>query len=172
MATVGLQAHQRHPGLAPTPDAMRHTLAGYPTGIALVTAEVDGQLVGMLANSFTSISLDPPLVSVAFARTSSTWPLLAQAGEWGISILGDHHADLVSQLSRPAAARFDGVELVRLRDDVVVVPGAVATFTVSLHAEVDAGDHLLTLLRVHRVHRDTDRDPLVFHNSRVRQLGS
>lgn len=171
MASASLRANQRTPGPAPTPDAMRHALAGYPTGIALVTAESGGRPVGMLANSFTSISLDPPLVSVAFARTSSTWPHLLQAETWGISILGDRHADLVADLSRPAATRFDGIQLTR-RNNVVVVPDAVSTLTVSLHAEVDAGDHLLALLRVHTVHRDPDRSPLVFHNSSVRQLGS
>lgn len=170
MAGTALRAHQGELGLEPTPTVMRHALAGYPTGIALVTAASEGRLVGMLANSFTSISLEPPLVSVAFARTSSTWPALRRADVWGISVLGDRHADLVTQLSRPADRRFDGVEMTRYADGATVVPGALAAFTVSLHTEVDAGDHVLTLLDVRSVHRDTEQDPLVFHDSRLRQL--
>lgn len=157
-------------GLAPTPAAMRHALAGYPTGIALVTAELEGRVVGMLANSFSSVSLDPPLVSVAFARTSTTWPVLQQVEQWGISVLGDRHADLVALLSRPAADRFDGIQMARCVDGVAVLPEALAAFTVTRHAEVDAGDHVLALLRVVGVHRDPQQDPLVFYGSALRRL--
>lgn len=74
---------------SPTPDAMRHALSAFPTGIAVVAAQVQGRTVGLLASSFSSVSLDPPLVSLAFARTSTTWPVLRQADRWGISVLGD-----------------------------------------------------------------------------------
>lgn len=172
MATTALRAQHGALGHEPRPEVMRHTLAGYPTGIALVTAEVDGRPVGMLANSFTSISLDPPLVSVAFAHASTTWPTLRQAPVWGISVLGDRNAELVRRLSRPGDSRFDGIELERDVDDALVLPEAVATLTVSRETEVEAGDHVLTLLRVRSAHRDTEHDPLVFYDSSVRQLGT
>lgn len=179
MATAAVRAHQGDLGLEPTPLTLRHALAGYPTGITLVTAESAGRTVGMLANSFTSISLEPPLVSVAFARTSSTWPALQRAETWGISVLGQQHADLIPALSRPAAERFDGIELATPPeapespdgpDAAPVIPDAVAAMTVSLHTEVDAGDHVMALLRVRGVHRDTEQEPLVFYDSRVRHL--
>lgn len=170
MATTALRAQQGTRGNEPTPDVMRHALAGYPTGIAVVAAEIDGRPVGMLANSFTSISLDPPLVSVAFAHTSTTWPALRHAPAWGISVLGDRDAELVRTLSRPGGRRFDGVEMVREGDGALVLPQAVAALTVTLHTEVDAGDHILTLLRVHTARRDIQHDPLVFYDSNVREL--
>lgn len=175
MASAAVRAHQGDLGLEPTPLTLRHALAAYPTGITLVTAESEGRLVGMLANSFTSVSLEPPLVSVAFARTSSTWPALQRADTWGISVLGEQHADLVAALSRPAARRFDGVEMTWAPEGpegAPVVPDAVAAFTVSPHAEVDAGDHIMALLRVRGVHRDTEQDPIVFYDSRVQHLST
>lgn len=179
MASAAVRAHRGDLGLEPAPLTLRHALAGYPTGITLVTAESEGRTVGMLANSFTSVSLEPPLVSVAFARTSSTWPALQRAETWGISVLGRQHADLIPALSRPAADRFDGIELARAAespeapdrpDAAPVLPDAVASLTVSLHTEIDAGDHVMALLRVRGVHRDTEQEPLVFYDSRVRHL--
>jgi flavin reductase (DIM6/NTAB) family NADH-FMN oxidoreductase RutF len=92
---------------------MRHTLAGYPTGIAVVAAEVDEVIVGLSANSFTSVSLDPPLVSVSFASTSTSWPVLRRAKRWGISVLGERAHDVLASLRRPARQRFEGLA----RDD-------------------------------------------------------
>lgn len=157
---------------SPTPDAMRHALSAFPTGIAVVAAQVQGLTVGMLANSFSSVSLDPPLVSLAFARTSTTWPVLRQADRWGISVLGDGDESLIRPLSRPADSRFDGVATHTGADGSVLMAGAMATFTVARHAEIDAGDHVLTLLRVLDLHRDAHQSPLVFHGSTLRRLAA
>lgn len=62
-----------------TPATMGRTLAGFATGLSVVAAEVDGRIVGMPANSLSSLSLDPPLVSLSFARTSRMWPVLRNA---------------------------------------------------------------------------------------------
>jgi flavin reductase (DIM6/NTAB) family NADH-FMN oxidoreductase RutF len=66
-----------------TPQEMRHTLAGFATGLSVVAAEIDGRIVGMPANSLVSVSLDPPLVSLLFAHSSTTWPVLRDAGRLG-----------------------------------------------------------------------------------------
>lgn len=71
------------------PNDMRHTLAGFATGLVAVAAEIDGDIVGMPVNSLVSVSLDPPLVALSFAHTSTTWPVLRQARCWGISILAE-----------------------------------------------------------------------------------
>lgn len=157
---------------APTPESMRHALAAFPTGVALVAAQVQGRTVGMLANSFGSVSLDPPLVSIAFARTSSTRPVLRRAERWGISVLGADDAQNVAALSRPALTRFDDIPTEIAIDGSVLLAGAAATFTVQRHAEVDAGDHVLTLLRVLDLHRDDTSLPLVFHGSALRRLAA
>lgn len=154
----------------PTPQQMRDALAAFPTGVVLVTAEVDGEPVGILANSFTSVSLDPPLVSVSFARTSTTWPLLQRAERWGISVLSEDHADHVPLLTRPAAVRFDGIQALPARYGGLVLPRASATLTVTRHTEIDAGDHVLALLRVLGLDRDAARPPLVIYDRAPRKI--
>lgn len=170
---AGVHAHAVREEMAePTAQAMRRVTGAFPTGISLVAAVVDGHPVGLLANSFTSVSLDPPLVSVNVALTSTTWPALRDATRWGISILSADHVDKVRMLSRPSAQRFTDIDWYETEDGAVLLTGSSATFQVSLEAEVDAGDHALALLRVHGLHRDMDTNPLVFYGSQLRQLAA
>lgn len=155
---------------AVTAQTMRHTLAGFPTGIAVVAAQVDAEIVGLSANSFTSVSLDPPLVSVSFARTSTSWPLLRRAKRWGISVLGEHRHDLLASLQRPARQRFEGLDIETTAEGAAFVAGSLATLTVEIDAEVTAGDHVLTLLRVIDLKRDDEQFPLVFFGSDTHRL--
>ncbi len=109
--------------------------------------------------------------ALAFARTSTTWPVLRAAPRWGISVLGDGDASLVPALSRPADTRFDGVDA-HVDDGAVLLSGAMATFTVDRHDGIDAGDHVLTLLRVLDLHRDARQTPLVFYGGALRRLAA
>lgn len=149
---------------------MRHTLAGFPTGLAVVAAQVDGRLVGMPANSLSSVSLDPPLVSLAFAHSSTTAPVLDRAERWGISVLAEDQAGVLHDLRRPAAERFDGVDMVVDGDGAAFVRGALATLTVTRRESVPAGDHALVLLEVRSLQRDRSQRPLVFFDSATHTL--
>jgi hypothetical protein len=117
---------------------MRHTLAGFTTGLAVVAAQVDGRVVGMPANSLGSVSLDPPLVSLAFAHSSTTFPALERAERWGISVLGEDQALVLQNLRRPAAERFDGVDMV-VEDGAAFVRGALATIAITLRDRPSRG---------------------------------
>ncbi|MFF0909141.1 flavin reductase family protein [Microbacterium enclense] len=148
---------------------MRQTLAGFATGLSVVAAEIDGRIVGMPANSLASISLEPPLVALAFTDTSTTWPVLQHAPTWGISILSENQAAVLNALRRPTAERFKGVETVS-HNGAVHILGALATLTVRAHDFIEAGDHTLALLTVTDLRRDESQRPLVFFNSQTHTL--
>ena len=96
----------------PTPldqRTLRDAFGAFPSGVVAVAASVKGRLTGIAASSFTSVSIDPPLVSFSVATTSSTWPALREAGHLGISVLADHHDDICRQLAGPREQRFDGL---------------------------------------------------------------
>ncbi|WP_156954127.1 flavin reductase family protein [Brachybacterium phenoliresistens] len=152
-----------------SPQRLRHAMGGFPTGVAVVAAELDGSLVGLAANSLVSVSLDPPLVSLSFARSSTTWPALRQAGRWGISLLGDEDVDLLTAMRRPASERFRDIPMDR-SGGVPDVLGCLAVLTVEPVAEIDAGDHVLTLLHVRDLARDDEQLPLVFFGGGVHRL--
>ena len=133
-----------------------------------MAAEVDEQLDGLAASSFTSVSLDPPLVSINLATSSKTWPALRRARHLGVTVLADHHAVVCRQLAGPVERRFDGIAHRVSDDGAVTLDEGLAQFDCTIYREVDAGDHTLVLLELHAVqHVDPALAgaPLVFHRS-------
>ncbi len=151
------------------PARLREAFGIFPTGVVAVAAEVDGLLVGLAASSFTSVSLDPPLVSFSISRTSKTWPDLRRSAHLGVTVLADHQDAVCRQLAGVPEHRFVGVP-VRISDDgAVTLDGGLARFECTIHAEVEAGDHVVVLLKLHAVDQSDTSSPLVFHRSGVRQ---
>lgn len=149
---------------------LRQAFGAFPSGVVAVAASVKGQLTGIAASSFTSISIDPPLVSFSIADSSSTWPLLREADHLGISVLADHHDDICRQLAGPREERFDGLPFAVTEGGAVLLSEAVATFDVTVHDEIEAGDHTIVLLRIHGVGTGDGQHPLVFHKSGFAKL--
>ena len=147
------------------PIRLRQAFGIFPSGVVAVAAQVDGALVGLAASSFTSVSLDPPLVSFSIANASKTWPDLRRAAHVGVSVLADRHGGLARQLAGPPALRFDGVEVALSTDGAVTLPDGLAQFDTTIYREVEAGDHTIVLLRLHAVQHADHSLPLVFHRS-------
>lgn len=152
------------------PARLRAAFGVFPTGVVAVAAEVDDSLVGLAASSFSSVSLDPPLVSFSIARTSKTWPDLRRATHVGVTVLADHQGAVCRQLAGPPEHRFDGVPL-RISDDgAVTIDDGIASFDCTIYGEVEAGDHVVVLLRLHAVDHSESSSPLVFHRSAFGKL--
>ncbi|WP_433833199.1 flavin reductase family protein [Actinoplanes sp. CA-015351] len=149
------------------PIRLRQAFGVFPSGVVAVAADVDGVLVGLAASSFTSVSLDPPLVSVSIANTSKTWPDLRRANHLGVTIMAAHHDVICRQLAGPVEHRFDGVSASVTETGAVTVDDGLASFDCTIYREVEAGDHTIVLLRLHAVEHSTDQTggPLVFHRS-------
>ena len=148
------------------PAQLRQAFGIFPSGVVAVAAEVDGQLVGLAASSFTSVSLDPPLVSFSIANTSKTWPDLRRASHLGVTVLAHHHGLVARQLAGPVAHRFDGVDVVLSDRGAVTLRDGLALFDTTIHNELEAGDHTIVLLRLHAVQQVDHALPLVFHRSK------
>jgi flavin reductase (DIM6/NTAB) family NADH-FMN oxidoreductase RutF len=147
------------------PVLLRQAFGTFPSGVVAVAAKVEGRLIGLAASSFTSVSIDPPLVSFSVANRSKTWPDLRRADYLGLTILADQQGDLARQLAGPVELRFDHVEVAHSDLGAVTIVGGLAQFDTTIYREVEAGDHTLVLLRLHAV-RHTDHSlPLVFHRS-------
>jgi flavin reductase (DIM6/NTAB) family NADH-FMN oxidoreductase RutF len=152
------------------PAGLRKAFGIFPTGVVAVAAEVDGELTGLAASSFSSVSLDPPLVSFSIANTSKTWPQLRRARHVGVTILADHHGPVARRLAGPVATRFEGLSLTRTELGAVTLVDGLAQFDTSIYREVEAGDHTIVLLRLHTVEHVDTSSPLVFHRSAFRSL--
>lgn len=149
---------------------LREVLGCFPSGVVALCSLVDGTPVGMAANSFTSVSLAPPLVSVCVQHISTTWPVLRQGAKLGLSVLAETQEEVCRKLARKGVDRFTDMDWAEGADDSVLVRDASAWLVTSVHSEIDAGDHVLVLLRVHLLDSDPGKAPLIFHRSGYRPL--
>jgi flavin reductase (DIM6/NTAB) family NADH-FMN oxidoreductase RutF len=152
------------------PAELRRVYGAFPTGVTAIAALIDGQPVGIAASSFTSVSLDPPLVSVCVAHSSTTWPVLRDASRFGVSVLGADQERAGRQLSSRGGDRFADLQWRATTDGAVLLEGASAWLECSTEAQHRAGDHDIVVLRVHDVDADHAIKPLVFHASQFRRL--
>jgi flavin reductase (DIM6/NTAB) family NADH-FMN oxidoreductase RutF len=151
-------------------DRLRAAFGIFPTGVVAVAAEVDGVLVGLAASSFTSVSLEPPLVSFSIAQTSKTWPDLRRSRHVGVTVLADHQAAVCRQLAGQPASRFHGVPVRVSEEGAVTLDDGLARFECTIYQEVDAGDHVVIFLELHAVDQSDTSGPLVFHRSAFGKL--
>jgi flavin reductase (DIM6/NTAB) family NADH-FMN oxidoreductase RutF len=149
---------------------LRRTFGAYPTGVAAIAGVVDGRPVGLAASSFVPVSLDPPLVSVCVAHTSSTWPQLRRARGIGISVLGDGQDLICRQLAAKQGDRFAGLCWHETPSGGVLLDDAVAWFDCTVETTLPAGDHDIVLFRIHDLDAVDGAAPLVFHASSYRRL--
>jgi flavin reductase (DIM6/NTAB) family NADH-FMN oxidoreductase RutF len=152
------------------PARLRKAFGIFPTGVVAVAAQVGGELVGLAASSFTSVSLEPPLVLLSIANTSKTWPYLRRATHLGVTVLADYHHAAARNLAGPVEGRFDGLDVALSDDGAVTLADGLARFDTTIYSEVEAGDHTIVLLRLHAVEHAGDSQPLVFHRSGFRRL--
>jgi flavin reductase (DIM6/NTAB) family NADH-FMN oxidoreductase RutF len=152
------------------PAQLRRVFGAVPSGVAAVAALVDAAPVGLVASSFTSVSLDPPLVSVCVAHSSTTWPRLRRAARIGVSVLGADQEAACVQLSARGVDRFARLDWRATPDGAVLLHGASAWLECGVHQVHRAGDHDIVVLDVHDLDVDHGVRPLVFHSSQFRRL--
>lgn len=144
---------------------LREVLGRFATGVTVVTiAGPEGQAMGFTANSFASVSLDPPLVLWSPARASSRFAAFAAARHYVIHVLAEMQQDLVVRFAR-AGAGFDGLPRLQNPEGVPLIEGALARIHCVQHATHDGGDHLIVVGRVLRADREEGM-PLVFSQGR------
>lgn len=139
----------------------RRVLGLLPTGVTILTAHGANGPVGMTANSFTSVSLDPPLVLVCPAKSSATWESIRTAGKFCVNILAGHHEALSRRFAGGSPNRFEGVTW-EPRDCGPAITDSVAWINVALLAEHDAGDHTIAVGRVLSLEAAAASHTLVF----------
>jgi 3-hydroxy-9,10-secoandrosta-1,3,5(10)-triene-9,17-dione monooxygenase reductase component len=147
------------------PDAQlfRHVIGHYPTGVAVITAMTDPGPVGLSMNSFTSVSLAPPLVLFCPSLTSSTWPQLREQGQIAINVLSAGQESVSRLFAAPVADRFGEVAWSPGRNGAPLLDDALGWLECTVQAEYPAGDHTVVIAEIDRmgVH-DEIAEPLVF----------
>jgi flavin reductase (DIM6/NTAB) family NADH-FMN oxidoreductase RutF len=144
---------------------LRQAFGLFPSGVTAFCAMRDGAPEGMAASSFTSVSLEPALVSVCVANTSTTWPKLARLDRLGLSLLASEHGAVARALAAKGVDRFAGVEWYAHESGAVFVHGATLWLDCVPFKQVSAGDHEIVVLEVVGLAMNPDATPMVFHRS-------
>lgn len=144
------------------PTHFRETLGHFPTGVVVVTAVVDGEPLGMVVGSFTSVSLDPPLVAYLPARSSSSYAKLGASDTFCVNVLAVEQEALCRQFASRTGDKYAGVAWHPSALGSPILDEAVAWIDCSVDTVVEAGDHDIVLGRVHDLGVGADGAPLLF----------
>ncbi|MGW2619434.1 flavin reductase family protein [Streptomyces sp. NPDC001500] len=151
------------------PGDFRRVVGSFASGVTVVTAPTPEGPAGFACQSFSSLSLDPPLVAFMVGRTSTTWPRIARAGVFCVNVLSARQGALCRAFAVSGADKFAGVD----HDPAPVsgsprLAGALAWIDCAIHAVHTGGDHLVVVGRVNALGtgEDADEPPLLFHRGR------
>ena len=146
--------------------AFKDAMSRFTTGVTIVSGLEEGRPVGFTCQAFVSLSIDPPFVAVAPARTSTSWPRIARAGAFCVNVLGDHQEDIGRGFSVSGGDKFDGVVWHPApATGAPVIEGSLAWVDCRVELVHDAGDHELIIGKVLDLGRG-DGSPLLYYESR------
>ena len=150
--------------------AFRDALGRFPTGVAVVTAAGTDSHFGITVNSFTSVSLDPPLLLWCMDRRSRRHEVFVKASGFTVSILGTDHKDVSSRLARPGEHSLDDIALIETELGPPALADSLAIFECAAEKKIEAGDHTILLGRVLRFSCPSASAPLVFFRGKYSAL--
>jgi flavin reductase (DIM6/NTAB) family NADH-FMN oxidoreductase RutF len=149
---------------------LRRALGSFPTGIGIVTTrDTEGTPRGMTANSFTSVSLDPPLLLVCVSKAASSFPAFGSCNAFAVNLLHERQQDISSLFASKIADKFAEIDHDIVHTGAPVLDDCLAWFDCSVHERVDAGDHMVLFGRV-EAFATTGLKPLAFCRGRYAQL--
>lgn len=148
----------------------RTVLSQFGSGVAVVTTMSGDEPVGLTCQSFSSVSLDPPLVLFVPAKTSRAWPRIQRAGRFCINVLSAEQADLSDRMASRGVDKFAGVDWTPSRHTgSPVLSGTLAHIDCTVHAVHEAGDHYVVIGRALDLQVGTEgSDPLLFFRGQYR----
>jgi len=143
--------------------ALRDAFGCFTTGVTVVTTTGEGgKPVGFTANSFASVSLDPPLVLICVDLNANSLPALEAAGVFVVNVLHAGQQEIARRFTRKGGDRFAQTAFETWSTGAPVLSGCMANFECETHQAFDAGDHRVFIGRVLKVRMDPDHEPLVF----------
>ena len=154
-------------------DQLRSAMRAWTSGVTIVTATSEGQQHGMTVSSFTSISLDPPLIVISLQTASRTHDVVVKAGAFGVTILAVDQQELSERFASRHASmgeRLDGLEIETLVTGAPLIKGGLAYLDCRVRQSIPSGMNTLFIAEVVAVRGDDHDAPLVYHDRTYHQL--
>jgi flavin reductase (DIM6/NTAB) family NADH-FMN oxidoreductase RutF len=147
--------------------SLRNVMGCYATGVAIVTTRTAaGAHVGVTINSFSSLSLDPPLILFSLGKKANTLAHFQQAETFAVSVLAHTQESLSNLFARPSTASWENTPYSEGENGCALFAGALARLECSRYAEIDGGDHCTFFGQVTQIHLGEPVDPLLFFRGR------
>lgn len=154
------------PGALAEARHFRDVLGRFCTGVTVVTSMSNGEPVGMTCQSFSSVSLSPPLVLFCPAKTSRAWPLMRAAGHFCVNLLADDQVDISNGMATKGAEKFDGVSWSPSKTGAPMLDGILGYVDCTIHQVHEAGDHYIVVGKVQDLGFGDAEDPLLFYKGK------
>jgi len=152
------------------PAHFRSVLSHFASGVVVVTGLVDNRPAGLTCQSFTALSLTPPMVLFCPAKSSTSWPMLATAPYLCVNVLSAEQHQLSDGFARSGSDKFAGVSWTPTPHGAPALDGAAAHIEARVAACHDGGDHHIVTCAVEALSADSDPDPLLYYRSGYRAL--
>lgn len=143
--------------------AFRKAMGTFCTGVTVVTTMKDAEVVGMTANSFTSVSLNPPLVLISVGKNLSMHATIKEAGHFGITVLSADQIDASNHFGGKRSPEVAATLAYEWHEEIPVLAGGLANVACRLWAEYEGGDHTLFIGEVIGLRINENSDPLLYH---------
>lgn len=150
----------------------RNALGWFATGVTIITTVTPkGEPIGITANSFNSVSLDPPLVVFSLDRRAFSLAQFQESGVFAINVLCEDQKDLSAAFARAGHPKWDGVKFEIWDTGSPILDGTLASFDCRLHATHDGGDHIVFLGNVLRMRAAPEGRPLLYFRGKYMKIG-
>ena len=152
--------------------ALRDAFGRFATGITVVTtADADGTLYGVTANSFTSLSIEPPLCLFCLDYNAMSFGAFRNSGHFAVNVLGEHQEGISTNFARSQPDKWDGVDYVTWKTGSPILPDCLANLECDTHAIHEGGDHVIVVGRIREMtYRKDDCRPLLYFKGRYNAL--
>jgi flavin reductase (DIM6/NTAB) family NADH-FMN oxidoreductase RutF len=153
----------------------RDALGRFATGVAVITGMTDeGARLGATVSSFSSVSLDPPLVLFSIGRSAKGFPAWETIKRFAVNILAEEQSAISTRFARSLTDKWEGIAPRSGANGAPLLHGALAWLECTSHAKYDGGDHLILVGHVDAltIHTASDARPLVFFGGKYRRLDS
>lgn len=141
----------------------RRILGHFATGVTVITSIDHGQPIGFTVTSFSSVSLEPALISFCAGNSLTTWPRIEEAGIFCVNILSDKQKEVYGVFSREGGAHFQATEYHQSASGVPILANVLVWIECSVVAIYSAGDHVIVLGRVHDMEAVKEGKPLILY---------
>lgn len=149
----------------------RNTLGTFATGVTIITIKDEkGEYIGLTANAFSSLSLDPPLILVCIDKKSYSLPAFEKGCPFVVNILSEEQENDCWTFAKKGADKFANAQYELSSDGVPILNANLSSLICNVHEVLEGGDHIIVTGLVKEIARDEDKQPLLFYKGKILTL--